>query len=73
MSNFRFPPPDKAGWWRGRPYDNAEAEPEWYDVHKDRFDALVVTIKGKDGAPQEVPVQVVPCVWAGPFPREDVS
>ena len=40
----------------------------------DRLKAnMRLTIKGKDGAPQEVPVQVVPCVWAGPFPREDVS
>lgn len=70
---FRYSPPDSEGWWRGRPYDNADAPPSWYQVKRDRFDALVVTVKGRDGADQEVPVQVVPCVWAGPFQREDVT
>lgn len=74
MSDFRFNPPDSEGWWRGRPHDNADAPSTWYRVHREpRFNALVVTVKGRNGQDEDVPVQVVPCVWAGPFPREDVS
>ncbi len=74
MSDFRFGPPDVEGWWKGRPWDNSDAPSEWYRVHREpRFNALVVTVKGRNGQDEDVPVQVVPCVWAGPFPREDVS
>jgi hypothetical protein len=73
-TEFRYSPPDSEGWWRGRAHDDKDAEPKWFLVHKDpRFGALLVTVKGRDGEDQDVPVQVVPCVWAGPFQREDVA